>query len=51
MVKVKCVLIIGRNKEKDNCTRSRRMFTEKSNDDVKVMTYDSLISAYKNNYY
>ena len=51
MVKVKYVLIIGRNKEKDNCERRRRMFAEKSSDDVKVMTYDSLISTYKNNDY
>ncbi|WP_111927789.1 Shedu immune nuclease family protein [Clostridium tertium] len=51
MVKVKYALIIGRNKEKNNCERRKRMFAEKSNNDVKVMTYDSIISTYKNNYY
>lgn len=46
MVKVKYVLIIGRNKEKDNSERKRRMFAEKSNEEIRVMTYDSLISHY-----
>ena len=51
MVKVKYVLIIGRNKEKDNSERKRRMFAEKSDDEIRVMTYDSLISQYKNSRY
>lgn len=51
MVKIKYALIIGRNKEKDNCERRRRMFAEKSNDDIKVMTYDSLISSYQRSPY
>lgn len=50
-VKIKYVLIIGRNKEKDNCERRRRMFAEKSNDDIKVLTYDSLISSYERSHY
>lgn len=43
-VRFKYVLVIGRNKEKDNSEKRRAMFAEKSTDDIRVMTYDSLIS-------
>jgi hypothetical protein len=43
----KYVLIIGRNEEKKDSERKTKMFAQKSNSDTKVMTYDSIISAYK----
>lgn len=43
-VRFKYVLIIGRNFEKDNSEKRRAMFAEKSTDDIRVMTYDSIIS-------
>lgn len=38
------VLVIGRNAEKDNSEKRRAMFAEKSDNDIRVMTYDSLVS-------
>lgn len=46
-VRFKYVLVIGRNEEKDNFEKRRAMFAEKSRDDFRVMTYDSLASQYK----
>lgn len=46
-VRFKYVLIIGRNAEKDNSEKRRAMFAEKSKDDIRVMTYDSLVSQCK----
>lgn len=43
-VRFKYVLVIGRNAEKNNSEKRRAMFAEKSTDDIRVMTYDSLIS-------
>ena len=41
------VLVLGRNKEKDNSDKRRSMFAEKSETmHIKFMTYDSLISKY-----
>lgn len=48
IVKIKYVLIIGRNKEKENDYRKTGMFAEKNSEDFRVMTYDSLISEYEN---
>ncbi|EGT0000574.1 Shedu immune nuclease family protein [Clostridium perfringens] len=48
VVKIKYVLIIGRNKEKENNRRKTGMFAEKNSEDFRVMTYDSLISEYEN---
>ncbi|AJA47851.1 hypothetical protein CPAST_c17810 [Clostridium pasteurianum DSM 525 = ATCC 6013] len=45
-IRIKYVLIIGRNSDK-NTEEKINMFAQKSNDDVKVMTYDSIISMYK----
>lgn len=45
-IRVKYVLIIGRNSDK-NTEEKTNMFAQKSNDEVKVMTYDSIISMYK----
>ncbi len=47
IVRVKYVLVIGRNKEKEGVERKTKMFAQKSNDDIRVMTYDSLISSYQ----
>lgn len=43
-VRFKYVLIIGRNEEKERSEHKRSMFAQKSTDDTKVMTYDSIIS-------
>ena len=43
-VRFKYVLVIGRNAEKDNSEKRRAMFAEKSDNDIRVMTYDSLVS-------
>ncbi len=43
-VRFKYVLVIGRNFEKDNSEKRRAMFAEKSDNDIRVMTYDSLVS-------
>ena len=43
-VRFKYVLVIGRNAEKDNSEKRRAMFAEKSDNDIRVMTYDSLFS-------
>lgn len=43
-VRFKYVLVIGRNSEKNNSEKRRAMFAEKSDNDIRVMTYDSLIS-------
>ncbi len=43
-VRFKYVLVIGRNSEKNNSEKRRAMFAEKSDSDVRIMTYDSLIS-------
>ena len=43
-VRFKYVLVIGRNSEKNNSEKRRVMFAEKSDSDVRIMTYDSLIS-------
>jgi hypothetical protein len=45
-IRFKYVLIYGRNSEKENDHRRTRMFAQKTNDDVRVMTFDSLISEY-----
>ncbi len=42
-------MVIGRNAEKNNSEKRRAMFAEKSTDDIRVMTYDSLISQCKLN--
>lgn len=42
-VRFKYVLVIGRNAEKDNSEKRRAMFAEKSDNDIRVMTYDSLV--------
>lgn len=47
-VRFKYVLIIGRNKEKEHSEHKRSMFAQKSTDDIKVMTYDSIISYCEN---
>lgn len=46
-VRFKYVLVIGRNFEKNHSEKCREMFAEKSKDDVRVMTYDSLVSQCK----
>lgn len=46
-VRFKYVLVIGRNAEKDNSEKRRAMFAEKSDNDIRVMTYDSLVSQCK----
>ncbi len=46
-VRFKYVLIIGRNNEKDQSEKRRKMFSQKSRDDIIVMTYDSVISHYQ----
>ena len=46
-VRFKYILVIGRNKEKENSEKRRAMFAEKSREDFRVMTYDSLASQYK----
>lgn len=46
-VRFNYVLVIGRNLENDNLAKKRAMLAEKSTDDIRVMTYDSLISQYK----
>lgn len=43
-VRFKYVLVIGRNSEKNNSEKRRAMFAEKSDNDIRVMTYDSLVS-------
>lgn len=43
-VRFKYIIVIGRNDEKDNSEKRRAMFAEKSNNDIRVMTYDSLVS-------
>ena len=43
-VRFKYVLVIGRNAEKNNSEKRRAMFAEKSDNDIRVMTYDSLVS-------
>ena len=43
----KYVLVIVRNEEKDNFEKRRAMFAEKSRNDFRVMTYDSLASQYR----
>lgn len=45
-IRFKYVLIYGRNSEKENDHRRSRMFAQKTNDDIRVMTFDSLISEY-----
>lgn len=44
-VRFKYVLIIGRNNEKLNFEKRTRMFAQKCNDSIKVMTYDSVVSS------
>jgi hypothetical protein len=46
-VKFRYVLIFGRNQEKNNSERRRKMLSQKNTDNIKVLTYDSLISAYQ----
>lgn len=46
-IRFKYVLIYGRNHEKENNLRRTRMFAQKTNDDVRVMTFDSLISEFE----
>ncbi|WP_326513732.1 Shedu immune nuclease family protein [Clostridium intestinale] len=46
-VRVKYVLVIGRNDEKDNSERKISMFAQKNTDDIRVITYDSVISMYQ----
>ena len=41
-VRFKYVLVIGRNAEKNNSEKRRAMFAEKSDNDIRVMTYESL---------
>lgn len=48
-VRFKYVLIIGRNKEKEQSEHKRSMLAQKSTDNTKVMTYDSIISYCENN--
>lgn len=48
-VRFKYVLIIGRNEEKEHSEHKRSMFAQKSTNDTKVMTYDSIISYCENN--
>ena len=43
-VRFRYVLVIGRNYEKEDSEKRRAMFAEKSNENIRVMTYDSLIS-------
>lgn len=46
-VRIKYVLVIGRNSEKNDFEKRRAMFAEKSREDIRVMTYDSLVSQYE----
>jgi len=48
-IRFKYVLLIGRNKEKNTSTKSK-LFAQKNSDDIRVMTYDSLISNYNSEY-
>ncbi len=48
-VRFKYVLVIGRRKEKEGSEKRTAMFAEKSTNDIKVMTYDSIISEYECN--
>lgn len=43
-VRFKYVLVIGRNSEKNNSEKRRAMFAEKSDNDIRVITYDRLVS-------
>lgn len=45
-IRFKYVLIYGRNAEKENNPRKTRMFGQKTTDDVRVLTFDSLISEF-----
>lgn len=45
-IRFKYVLIYGRNNEKEVDLRKTRMFAQKTTDDVRVMTFDSLISEF-----
>lgn len=45
-IRYKYVLVIGRNDEK-NSEIKKRLIAQKSNDNIRVMTYDSLISTYQ----
>jgi hypothetical protein len=47
----KYVLIIGRNNEKEGYVKRTAMFNQKNSSDVKVMTFDSVISFYKHYQY
>lgn len=46
-IRFKYVLIYGRNNEKENNLRKTRMFGQKTIGDVRVMTFDSLISEFE----
>lgn len=48
-VRIKYALVIGRNSQKENQERRTKLFAQKSSDEIRVMTYDSLISSYQNN--
>ncbi|MBH0345670.1 hypothetical protein ABB03_03665 [Bacillus thuringiensis] len=50
-IRFKYVLIYGRNFEKANNLRKTRMFAQKTNDDVRVITFDSLISEFEHSRY
>lgn len=47
-VKFKYVLVISQNTEKTNSKKKTCMFAQKNSDEIRVMTYDSIISSYKN---
>lgn len=47
-VRFKYVLIIGRNEEIKNYHIKSNFLAEKSSNDIRIFTYDSLISSYKN---
>jgi hypothetical protein len=47
----KYVLIIGRNNEKEGHIKRTAMFNQKNTSDVKVMTFDSVISYYQHYQY